>query len=1645
MKQLLLFVLFIFLSISVRAQIQGPPPPCGILENIDICADNQEGEVVLNLRELFPFSQFCLATLETVVEEDYHPISYYLTEDDMTNEVNVIQNPESYINTQSNQIFYFRANKKVFQGYTTDILTRDRGIEIFLPPFVNQPSSVEVCDDNEDGFATFDLLSQTNAILTTDDGVQNWQLNYYESLEDANNVINDIIDYRNYVSDSKILFVRLLKSDGCVYITSFNLIVQDCSTKGVIEINAFYDANSNEFFDTSEISFLNGTLTYEKNNDGVQHSLYSSNGVFNIISDNDTNTYDISYDVNNEYDSCYNITTTSYDNISVTNESKVNYDFPINKVQDCGDIALYLTSNASPRPGFYYYNRLVIVNNGLETVTSGSIEFTHDPTVTFKNVSGLDIGNLVTNTATGFRLDFVNLQPNQREYVDVIMNVPVPTSLGTVLTNTVTYSVADLNVENNVSTLSETVIGSYDPNDITESHGPEIYYDDFTTNDYLYYTIRFQNVGTADAINVSIDNTLDAKLDKSTIQMLNASHDYVFTRTDNQLNWQFDNIHLPSEDMDEPASHGYVYYKIKPLVGYKVWDIIPNTAEIYFDFNSAVITNTFETKFIEILSNKPSDISLCDDDSDGVMSFDLTLQNTEILGSKNPDNFSVSYYLTLNDAENNTNQLPTNYNASGVTTIYVRTEENITGSYDTTSFEINVLSAPSINQPTPLEVCDSDVTPDGYTVMDLTEKDDEITGGDSNLNVTYHYNSTDAGTGNNPIPTPYINANTPTEIVYVRVINSQTGCVSTTTLKVIIHTMGIIDIGDFALCDTNNDVNDTLGFNLNTIENYIANDLSFPISVTFFQTEVDRDSNTNEISKTNLYEATSPEVLYISIENTSTGCSQVDDITLLINQVLFFNSTDPIVYCDTDNDGIVSIDLHALDNLITSNNNSFEVTYFNTISDAENNTNQLAPFYSNTNPIETLVARITSVDTGCHTENLFDIEVLVAPAANKPTPIIICDNDQDGFSVINLEDKIPEVNSDTTGLNIDFYTSYDDANADVNPIFNTKNFISDSKTFYIRVENALSNTQCYNIVELEVIVNTLPIIPVVSDIKVCQEGGSSTADFLLADKDAEILNGQTGKEVYYFEDAALTIPIDKNNIYQNTSSNQTIYVKVENITDKTCFDTSLFNILVSSNPIFSKPSPFLVCDDISNDEFESFDLNEKTTEINQSANETLNITYYSSRTDAENNTGALPTTYTNTSNPQTIYIRIESADSFCFVIEELSLNIIAAPNITQVTTPLIECDTDYDGMTTFNLEDADFQILDRIQTNLIINYFENFEDINQDDGLDNTNEILDPKVFFSESKTVYIKVANTLTGCFSIIPLELVVNNIPPSIILDSFYELCEGSTLVLDAIISDSNVYTYSWSNSENTPTLSVNKEGVYTVTITNTNGCTYSATAVVTSIECGDDDSDGIINSDEDINGNGNLEDDDTDKDGIPDYKDDDDDGDNIDTADELIDQSSITGKVSKNSKTARTFIDTDSDTIENYLDDDDDGDGVLTKDEDYNNNGTPLDDDTNANNVPDYLDKAVALGVNVFDVSSFSITPNPANNLVTLSFGKVNANNISVNIYNIQGKQILKASKTLQNKSVTLDVSHLKSGLYFLKVSIDDSEVVKKLIKE
>jgi uncharacterized repeat protein (TIGR01451 family) len=372
----------------------------------------------------------------------------------------------------------------------------------------------------------------------------------------------------------------------------------DCSG---IMLNAFLDLNTNGVKDSGEASFSLGQFNYEKNDDGDEHHITSPMGSYGIFDLNGSNTYDVSFTVDPSYTANYNLTTSSYSNLSVVQGGGIQYYyFPVTPAQAYSDLAVTIIPNQAPRPGFTYTSTVKYFNFGNQVV-SGSWSFIKDPLVTIVSTSE---AGAVTNS-TGFTYNFSNLMPFESRTIVVTMQVPViPTvQIGGTLTCSATIAplTGDLVPENNDSVSMQTIIGSYDPNDKMESRGSQILISDFTPSDYLYYTVRFENSGTASAINVRILDVLDDKLDAASMRMVSSSHNYVLDRIDNVLTWRFDNIMLPASTTNPSGAKGYVHFKVKPKAGYAIGDIINNTASIFFDFNPAIVTNTFSTEFVQAL------------------------------------------------------------------------------------------------------------------------------------------------------------------------------------------------------------------------------------------------------------------------------------------------------------------------------------------------------------------------------------------------------------------------------------------------------------------------------------------------------------------------------------------------------------------------------------------------------------------------------------------------------------------------------------------------------------------------------------------------------------------------------------------------------------------------------------------------------------------------------------------------------------------------------------------------------------------------------------------------------------------------------------------------------------------------------------
>ena len=137
------------------------------------------------------------------------------------------------------------------------------------------------------------------------------------------------------------------------------------------------------------------------------------------------------------------------------------------------------------------------------------------------------------------------------------------------------------------------VTGSYDPNDKTGYPIGQTDQKYIQPNQQLQYVIRFQNTGTDTAFTVVIRDTLDTDLNIFTVTSGVSSHQYDFRMYGPRvLEWTFNNINLPDSSTNQEGSNGFVTFHVDQVPNLAPATEITNDADIYFDFNDPITTNT---------------------------------------------------------------------------------------------------------------------------------------------------------------------------------------------------------------------------------------------------------------------------------------------------------------------------------------------------------------------------------------------------------------------------------------------------------------------------------------------------------------------------------------------------------------------------------------------------------------------------------------------------------------------------------------------------------------------------------------------------------------------------------------------------------------------------------------------------------------------------------------------------------------------------------------------------------------------------------------------------------------------------------------------------------------------------------------------
>lgn len=358
----------------------------------------------------------------------------------------------------------------------------------------------------------------------------------------------------------------------------------------------FYEISGTTKFDSNS----NGCDVSDINYSNLHFSVTDGTNTGSLIA-NQTGNYYIPVSAGNhtitpflENPSYFNVLPTIFSVDFPTQISPFNQDFCVTANGVHSDVEIVLVPTTPARPGFDADYKLVYRNKGNQ-VENGTISLTFDDARLDYVAANPVYDSSVLNN---FTWNYTNLQPFETREIEIVFNVNSPMETPAVnigdqidFLAQITPFTNDEVQSDNISALKQTVVGSYDPNDKTCLQGETI--PPSEVGKYVHYVIRFENTGTFPAENIVVKDLIDlAKYDIATLVPLNSSHDFYTRINGNMVEFIFENINL---DFNDATNDGYVAFKIKTLPSLVLGDTFTNNANIYFDYNFPITTNTYTT------------------------------------------------------------------------------------------------------------------------------------------------------------------------------------------------------------------------------------------------------------------------------------------------------------------------------------------------------------------------------------------------------------------------------------------------------------------------------------------------------------------------------------------------------------------------------------------------------------------------------------------------------------------------------------------------------------------------------------------------------------------------------------------------------------------------------------------------------------------------------------------------------------------------------------------------------------------------------------------------------------------------------------------------------------------------------------------
>ncbi len=283
------------------------------------------------------------------------------------------------------------------------------------------------------------------------------------------------------------------------------------------------------------------------------------------------------------------------------------HDFAFQPTGVFDDLLLLMPYSSRIRSGMSGIISLVVNNQGT-TPQNATLVMYPDTGLTYQSTIGLQPSSVTTDSIVW---NVNNIQPLSQELIMVQLMANSGDTMGTIFSSSaILYPVTgDYTPSDNYDTTLTELMNSWDPNDITVY--PEIIYTPDLVNDpVLEYTIRFQNTGNDTAFFVRVEQSIPPELDINTFELISSSHD-VQLFYNGMMRYTFDNILLPDSVTNPEGSQGFVTFRIRPVSGLVAGDSIQSHANIYFDNNPPITTNTATTVIVDPLSVPENGLGIC--------------------------------------------------------------------------------------------------------------------------------------------------------------------------------------------------------------------------------------------------------------------------------------------------------------------------------------------------------------------------------------------------------------------------------------------------------------------------------------------------------------------------------------------------------------------------------------------------------------------------------------------------------------------------------------------------------------------------------------------------------------------------------------------------------------------------------------------------------------------------------------------------------------------------------------------------------------------------------------------------------------------------------------------------------------------------